>query len=157
VAPLRGARDHGRRAGGSRAARKKEPHPRRFDRPRSAAREEDHEVRLDSPWESCRWRSRRRRKFATTSVAACGRSASSASQQEESRFDARDWGHKISNHDLDERERAYQSLVDLACTTEAARNALESWSRDDSNADLAWTRGWRCASWRAGRARNCAR
>lgn len=60
-------------------------------------------------------------------------------QQEESRFDARDWGHKLSNHDLDEREKSYQQLVDLAVHDEAARTALESWSKDDSNADLAWT------------------
>jgi len=59
--------------------------------------------------------------------------------QGHARFDAREWGHKLGTHDLDERERAYQGLVDLAVNDAAARAALESWAKDESNQDLAWT------------------
>ncbi len=59
--------------------------------------------------------------------------------QDDARFDARGFGHKLTADDLDERERAYKEVVDRAVNDDAVRAALETWAKDTSNRDLAWT------------------
>lgn len=54
-------------------------------------------------------------------------------------FDARAWEEKLAARDLDERERAFASLVDVAVHDDAARETLRAWSTDESRGDLAWT------------------
>jgi hypothetical protein len=80
---------------------------------------------------------------ATFAAQAAPRAAPHAGQRLElvrqDRFDAQAWGEKLSTQDLDERERAFQDLVDRAVHDEAARAAIESWAKDTANADLAWT------------------
>jgi hypothetical protein len=57
----------------------------------------------------------------------------------DARFDVHEWSRKLGTDDLDERERAYQDVVDLAVHDDAARAALETWAKDTSNPGLAWT------------------
>lgn len=54
-------------------------------------------------------------------------------------FDHRAWEQKLATQDLDERERAFGELVDLAVADDAARAALRAWSTDASRPDLAWS------------------
>jgi hypothetical protein len=62
-----------------------------------------------------------------------------ATQEKASAFDADDWRREITAGDLEEREAAFDRLANLARNDAAARKALESWSRDESDAGLAWT------------------
>lgn len=54
-------------------------------------------------------------------------------------FDHRAWEEKLATRDLDERERAFAALVDLAVADDAAREALRAWSTDAGRPDLAWS------------------
>ncbi|MCY2961794.1 MAG: PDZ domain-containing protein [Planctomycetota bacterium] len=58
---------------------------------------------------------------------------------QKSDFDQRAWESKLAARDLDERERAYAALVDLAVQDDAAREAVRAWSTDSARPDLAWT------------------
>jgi len=54
-------------------------------------------------------------------------------------FDRDAWKKQITTGDLSEREQAFDRLSNLARQDPAAREALEAWSRDESDAGLAWT------------------
>lgn len=54
-------------------------------------------------------------------------------------FDRDAWRKKITAGDLEEREAAFDRLSGLARHDPAAREALEAWSRDESDTGLAWT------------------
>ncbi len=58
---------------------------------------------------------------------------------EDEAFDREGWRKKLTQSDLDGRERAYERVIDLARRKDAARQALESWANDPSQPDLAWT------------------
>lgn len=62
-----------------------------------------------------------------------------SSQDESKAFDADEWKKQITAGDLEEREAAFDRLANVARHDAAARKALEEWSRDDSDAGLAWT------------------
>lgn len=53
--------------------------------------------------------------------------------------DLDDWRARLTADDLDERERAYEELVTEAQGDPALQAALEEWSRDASDLDLAWS------------------
>ncbi len=54
-------------------------------------------------------------------------------------FDRDGWRKKLTQEDLDARERAFERVTELARRSDKARQALESWAKDDSHPDLAWT------------------
>jgi hypothetical protein len=54
-------------------------------------------------------------------------------------FDRDAWKKKLSDANLDERERAADELSRLARQDADARSALEQWSKDEKNRELAWT------------------
>lgn len=55
----------------------------------------------------------------------------------QSAFDAEAWKRDLSAPDLAARERAFERLIGLSARDEAARTALEAWSREGG--ELAWT------------------
>jgi len=61
------------------------------------------------------------------------------SEQDAQEFDRDAWKKQITARDLAERESAFDRLAGIARRDPAAREALEAWSRDDSDAELAWT------------------
>lgn len=60
-------------------------------------------------------------------------------QQDEKRFDSDAWRKKLTAGDLEARESAFDELVGAARRDPAAREAIEAWSHDESDANLAWT------------------
>ncbi|MFT4540280.1 MAG: hypothetical protein ACI835_002729 [Planctomycetota bacterium] len=54
-------------------------------------------------------------------------------------FDRRDWRKRLMAIDLDQREESLDRLVVLAQTSEDAREALEEWSQDRVEIELAWS------------------
>ena len=54
-------------------------------------------------------------------------------------FDRDAWKKKLSDANLDQRERAVDELARLARQDADARSALEQWSKDEKERDLAWT------------------
>jgi hypothetical protein len=54
-------------------------------------------------------------------------------------FDATGWRSKLTQADLDARERALDEFTALARRDERARAALDGWSKDRTNLELAWT------------------
>jgi hypothetical protein len=58
---------------------------------------------------------------------------------EDEAFDREGWRKKLTQSDLDGRERAYERVVELARRKDTARQALESWASDANQPDLAWT------------------
>jgi len=54
-------------------------------------------------------------------------------------FDHRGWEEKLATRDLEERERAFEALVDLAVADDAAREAVRAWSTDAGRPELAWS------------------
>lgn len=57
----------------------------------------------------------------------------------EDRFDQDAWRKRLSASDLEERVRAFDELAALAGRNDEARKALEAWSKDDKDSQLAWT------------------
>jgi hypothetical protein len=55
------------------------------------------------------------------------------------RFDRDAWRKKLAASDLEERERAFDRLSDLARQDEEAREALKEWSKNGQDPELAWT------------------
>ncbi len=55
------------------------------------------------------------------------------------RFDRQAWEERLGAQDLDERERAFDDMVDRATADDVARDALRKWSEDTAQPDLAWT------------------
>lgn len=60
-------------------------------------------------------------------------------REESGDFDRASWKKRITDSDLGQREAAFDRLAGIARRDPAAREALESWSRDESDAGLAWT------------------
>ncbi len=54
-------------------------------------------------------------------------------------FDPHAWEERLAARDLDERERSFAEIVELAVADDAAREALRAWSTDAGRSDLAWT------------------
>jgi hypothetical protein len=54
-------------------------------------------------------------------------------------FDRDAWRKRLTQSDLDQRMRDFDELANRARRDKAAREALESWAHDTSNADLSWT------------------
>lgn len=64
--------------------------------------------------------------------------ADGADLQGDSRgFDREDWRDKLTQSDLQQRERDFDALVEMAQRNTAARAALEQWTREKD--ELAWT------------------
>lgn len=63
----------------------------------------------------------------------------SETRKESGDFDRAEWKKQITAGDLEEREVAFDRLAGIARHDQAAREALESWSKDSSDAGLAWT------------------
>jgi len=63
----------------------------------------------------------------------------SSNQEDAGEFDRDEWKRQITAGDLAKREAAFDRLANVARHDAAARKALEDWSRDDSDAGLAWT------------------
>ena len=57
----------------------------------------------------------------------------------EEAFDKDAWRKKLAAADLSKREKAFEELADLARHDRDARKAVEEWSGDGKDAELAWT------------------
>src|SRR5688572_13676480 len=64
--------------------------------------------------------------------------------------DLEGWRKRLSAEDLDERERAFDELVAAAQRQPALQQALEEWSRDAADPDLAWSARLALREMRAG-------
>ena len=62
-----------------------------------------------------------------------------ARHDDDDAFDRDAWKKKLSDANLDQRERAADELSRLARQDAGARSALEEWSKDDKDRELAWT------------------
>jgi len=62
-----------------------------------------------------------------------------SSRQEVDPWDRESWRGKLGASDLDQRERAFELLLDAARRSEDARSKLELWSKDESDSEFAWT------------------
>jgi hypothetical protein len=60
-------------------------------------------------------------------------------EAERETFDRTAWRSKLVHADLEQRERDFERLLDLARRDRAVRDALETWSRETGEPDLAWT------------------
>lgn len=60
-------------------------------------------------------------------------------QDDAERFDREGWKKKLSADNLQDREDAFDRLVEIASRNADAREALETWSKDEADAGLAWT------------------
>ena len=63
----------------------------------------------------------------------------SETREESGDFDRAAWKKQITAGDLEEREAAFDRLAGIVRHDPAAREALEGWSKDTSDTDLAWT------------------
>ena len=54
-------------------------------------------------------------------------------------FDREGWRKRMLQNDLDARQRDFEELARRARRDKDVRKIVEGWSRDSSNADLAWT------------------
>lgn len=54
-------------------------------------------------------------------------------------FDAVAWKNRLSERDLDARERSFEELARILPTSGDARRAVEGWSHDTREPELAWT------------------
>src|SRR5258707_11747466 len=59
--------------------------------------------------------------------------------KKDARFDREAWKKRLGAADFDERVRAFDELVGIAGRNGEARKALEAWSKDGQDSELAWT------------------
>jgi hypothetical protein len=62
-----------------------------------------------------------------------------ADDDKQDRFDREAWKKRLAAADFDERVRAFDELARLAGRNSAARTAIEAWSKDNQDSELAWT------------------
>jgi hypothetical protein len=62
-----------------------------------------------------------------------------ADNDKQERFDREAWKKRLGAADFDERVRAFDELAGLAGRNGDARKALEAWSKDNQDSELAWT------------------
>ncbi|MFN0009817.1 MAG: PDZ domain-containing protein [Planctomycetota bacterium] len=62
-----------------------------------------------------------------------------ATREDSGAFDSDEWKQQLTAQDLEAREAAFGRLAAKARHDAAARKALEDWSRNESDAGLAWT------------------
>jgi hypothetical protein len=55
------------------------------------------------------------------------------------RFDRDAWRRRLTQSDLDARQREFEALADRARRDKSVREIVDGWAHDTSNADLAWT------------------
>jgi PDZ domain len=60
-------------------------------------------------------------------------------KDKDDRFDRDAWRKRLATADLEDRVRAFDELAALAGRSDDARKALEEWSKDGKDAQLAWT------------------
>jgi hypothetical protein len=74
-------------------------------------------------------------------LAPAGQSAAQATEpgQREAEFDADTWRASLRDADLDRREAAFDRVIEAARRDPAARRALERWSWEQGDRELAWT------------------